>query len=456
MRLHFLIAAVALSVAAAAPAAERRPNVLVIVADDQGYADIGCYGCKDIPTPNIDTIAKNGVRCTNGYVSGPYCSPTRAGLMTGRYGPRFGHEFNPGPAANATADMGLPLTETTLPDRLKAAGYATGMVGKWHLGYDPKFHPLKRGFEEYYGFLGGAHSYIDWEGDKKNRVLRGTDPIVEQTYLTDAFGREAVAYLDRHKGGEKPFFLYLAFNAVHTPLQATDKYLARFPNIADKRRKTYAAMTSAMDDAIGTVLAKLGETGLEENTVVFYISDNGGPPANASSNGVLRGHKAQTLEGGIRVPWMVQWKGHLPAGVTYDRPVIQLDIHTTAMALAGVTPTAGMKLDGVDLMPYLTGKNTGTPHEALYWRFGAQTAIRKGDWKLVRHNDGKDLELYNLAADIGESKDLAKAEPGKFAELKADWDKWNSELEKPRWGPPNQARQQQRQQRQQNRQPPKP
>ncbi len=455
MRPSLLPAALAaVALVAAAPAAERRPNVLVIVADDQGYADLGCYGCKDIPTPNIDTIAKNGIRCTNGYVSGPYCSPTRAGLMTGRYGPRFGHEFNPGPAAAATADMGLPLTETTLPDRLKAAGYATGMVGKWHLGYDPKFHPLKRGFEEYYGFLGGAHSYIDWEGDKRNRILRGTDPIVEQTYLTDAFGREAVAYLDRHKGGEKPWFLYLAFNAVHVPLEATEKYLARFPNIADKRRRTYAAMTSAMDDAIGNVLAKLRETGLEENTVVFYISDNGGPPANASNNGVLRGHKAQTLEGGIHVPWMVQWKGHLPAGVTYDKPVIQLDIHTTAMALAGVTPAPSMKLDGVDLMPYLTGKNTGTPHDALYWRFGQQTAIRKGDWKLVKHNQGKDLELYNLAADIGESKDLAKAEPAKFAELKADWDKWNAELVPARWGPP--VRQQQRQQRQQNRQPPKP
>jgi arylsulfatase A-like enzyme len=454
MRTRLLTAAVAALACAAAPAAERRPNVLVIVADDQGYADTGCYGCKDIPTPNIDTIAKNGVRCTNGYVSGPYCSPTRAGLMTGRYGPRYGHEFNPGPAATTPADVGLPLTETTLPDRLKAAGYATGMVGKWHLGYEPKFHPLKRGFEEYYGFLGGAHSYIDWEGDKRNRILRGTDPIVEQTYLTDAFGREACAYIDRHKGGEKPWFLYWTFNAVHTPLQATDKYLARFPNLKGDRR-TYAAMTSAMDDAIGTVLTKLRENGLEENTLIFYISDNGGPPVNASNNAPLRGHKAQTLEGGIRVPWMAQWKGHLPAGATYDQPVIQLDIHTTAMAVAGLTPTPAMKLDGVDLMPYFMGKNRGAPHEALYWRFGQQTAIRKGDWKLVKHAGGKELELYNLAADIGESKDLAKAESAKFAELKADWDKWNGELVPPKWAPANAARQQQRQQRQ-NKQPPKP
>jgi arylsulfatase A-like enzyme len=344
----------------------------------------------------------------------------------------------------------LPLTETTLPDRLKAAGYSTGMVGKWHLGYEPKFHPLKRGFEEYYGFLGGAHSYIDWEGDKRNRIMRGTDPIVEQTYLTDAFGREAVAYIDRHKGGEKPWFLYWTFNAVHTPLEATEKYLARFPNITDKKRKTYAAMTSAMDDAIGSVLSKLRDSGLEENTLIFYISDNGGPPVNASNNGALRGHKAQTLEGGIRVPWMAQWKGHLPAGTTYDKPVIQLDIHTTAMGVAGLTPTPDMKLDGVDLMPYFMGKNSGTPHEALYWRFGDQTAIRKGDYKLVKHRDGKALELYNLATDIGESKDLVKAEPAKFNELKADWDKWNSELVKPLWGQVNRG------QNRPNRQQPKP
>lgn len=433
----FLFSGLALSLAfggklqAADPA--RRPNILIVVADDQGYADLGVQGCKDIPTPHIDSLAKNGIRCTSGYVSGPYCSPTRAGLITGRYQQRFGHEFNPGPAAKAGAAVGLPLTETTLPDRLKATGYATGMVGKWHLGYAAKFHPLQRGFEEYFGFLGGAHSYIDWEGDKANRILRGTGPVVEQTYLTDAFGREAVAFIDRHKTTEKPFFLYWTFNAVHLPLEATQKYLSRFPNLAGKRR-TYAAMTSAMDDAVGQVLAKLRATGLEENTLIFYISDNGGPAANASSNAPLRGHKAQTLEGGIRVPFLVQWKGRLPAGKTYDRPVIQLDIHATALAVAGIEIKPDMKLDGVNLLPYLKGEKTAPPHDALYWRFGQQTAIRMGDWKLVRHNQGKDLELYNLAQDIGESKDLAATQPDKFKELKAAWDKWNSTLVKPLWG----------------------
>jgi arylsulfatase A-like enzyme len=418
-------------------AAERRPNILVIVADDQGYGDLACQGGKDIPTPNIDTIARNGVRCTSGYVSGPYCSPTRAGLMTGRYQQRYGHEFNPGPAPNGRENIGLSLAEATLPERLKGAGYSTGMVGKWHLGYEPKFHPQQRGFEEYFGFLAGAHSYLDWEA-KKQPILRGTQPVVEQTYLTDAFGREAVAFLDRHKGREKPWFLYLAFNAVHLPLEATPKYLDRFATITDKRRRTYAAMTSAMDDAVGQVLGKLRESGLEEDTLVFYISDNGGPPANASTNGPLRGHKAQTLEGGIRVPWMAQWKGHLPTGKTYEQPVIQLDIHATALAAAGVSlPPDAKKLDGVNLLPYLTGENATAPHDALYWRFGRQMAIRQGDWKLVRHNQApQQQELYNLANDIGESKNLAAASPEKFRELREAWDKWNAELVPPAWGPP--------------------
>lgn len=411
----------------------QRPNILIIVADDQGYGDLGVQGCQDIPTPHIDSIAKNGIRCTSGYVSGPYCSPTRAGLMTGRYQQRFGHEFNPGPAAKTPADVGLPLTETTLADRLKTAGYATGMVGKWHLGYDAKFHPLKRGFEEYFGFLGGAHSYIDWEGDKANRILRGTGPVVEQTYLTDAFGREAVAFIDRHKQQDKPFFLYWTFNAVHLPLEATEKYLSRFPNLNGKRR-TYAAMTSAMDDAVGLVLAKLRETSLEENTLIFYISDNGGPVVNASNNGPLRGHKAQTLEGGIRVPFLVQWKGRLPAGKTYEQPVIQLDIHVTALAMAGIEIKPTMNLDGVNLLPFLKGEKQTPPHEALYWRFGKQTAIRMADWKLVRHNQGTELELYNLTQDIGESKNLAASLPDKVKELNTAWAKWNSTLVKPLWG----------------------
>src|SRR5215207_8124141 len=264
-----------LSAASAGSAAEpRKPNVIVILADDMGYADIGVNGCKDIPTPNIDSIARNGVRCVNGYVSHPYCSPTRAGLLTGRYQQRFGHEFNPGPPTDRTPEVGLPLTEVTMADRLKAAGYRTGLVGKWHLGHaDDKFHPLNRGFDEFFGFLGGSHSYLR-PGTGPTAIFRGKEEVKEKEYLTDAFAREGVAFIEKHK--KESFFLYWAFNAVHGPMEAADKYLKRFPEIKDEKRRTYAAMLAALDDAIGQGLAKLKECGIDDNTLIFFVSDNGG------------------------------------------------------------------------------------------------------------------------------------------------------------------------------------
>ena len=449
-----------LDAAAASEGARRRPNVVVIVGDDMGYADIGVHGCKDIPTPHIDSIAKNGVRCSSGYVTGPYCSPTRAALLTGRYQQRFGHEFNPGPPNDQNAEIGLSLNEKTMADRLRAAGYATGMVGKWHLGHVEKFNPVHRGFQEFFGFLGGGHPYFPTEV-KNNPILRGTTVVEEKEYLTDAFAREAVSYVDRHKA--EPFFLYLAFNAVHTPMHATPKYLERFKDIPEGNRRTYAAMMSAMDDAVGAVLAKLREEKLDEHTLVFFISDNGGPPANASSNAPLNGRKATTWEGGIRVPFLVQWTGRLPAGKVYDHPVAQIDILPTALAAAGVKAEAEQKFDGVGLAPYLSGQQSRPPHEALFWRFGPQAAVRSGDWKLVKANanaarplrrpDVAQWQLYNLADDVGEQNDLAEKEPERVKELSAAWDKWNAELAPPAWDPPrNNQRQQQRQNRQQRRQ----
>ncbi len=429
----------------------QHPNILVIVADDLGYADIGVNGCQDVPTPHMDSIAKNGVRFTNGYVSGPYCSPTRAGLLTGRYQQRFGHEFNPGPAGNADPEFGLALTETTLPQRLKALGYATGMVGKWHLGYEPKFHPMKRGFDEYFGFLGGAHSYLD-NGDNRNQLLRGTEPVKEVSYLTDMFGDEAVAFIERQK--DKPWMLYLPFNADHTPMQAKEEYLVKFAHIKDPLRQKFAAMHSAMDDQIGRVLETLRKHRLEENTLIFFVSDNGGPTqANASRNTPLRGFKAQTWEGGIHVPFLAQWKGTLPAGKVYEQPVIQLDFLPTALAAAGVETKAEWKLDGVNLLPYLTGKHKGAPHAALYWRFGQQIAVRMGDWKLIKAPGAnatqgefrtqattEGAQLYNLANDIGEQNNLADREPAKVKQLAAVWEKWNAELIEAKWIPERAAR----------------
>ena len=414
-----------------------KPNILIIVGDDMGYADVGFHGAKDIPTPNLDALAADGVRFTNGYVSGPYCSPTRAGLLTGRYQNRFGHEFNPGGGV-----QGLPLSEQTLADRLRTAGYSTGLVGKWHLGNLPQMHPQQRGFDEFFGFLGGAHSYFETKG-----ILRGTEPVNELDYTTDAFGREASGFIEQHQ--ERPWFLYLAFNAVHTPMHATDDRLSKFSNIADKQRRTYNAMMLAMDDAIGKVRETLVVTGQADNTLIAFISDNGGPAmagvtVNGSNNAPLRGSKRTTLEGGIRVPYVITWPGHLKPGI-FEQPAIQMDLHATALAAAGVDAKLEWKLDGVNLLPFLSGENVDAPHDALYWRFGKQMAIRSGDWKLVRYDSNADTQsgqaepvtdarLYNLSTDIHEDQDVSAMNPDKVRELQASWDTWDQANVAPLWG----------------------
>ncbi|MGH7944423.1 MAG: sulfatase family protein [Opitutaceae bacterium] len=418
-------------------AADNKPNVIVFLADDEGYGELGCQGNQEIPTPHIDSIARNGIRFTQGYVSGPYCSPTRAGLMTGRYQTRFGHEFNEGPIGGK---FGLPLTEKTFADRMRALGYATCAIGKWHLGSGLEFRPAKRGFDEFYGTLANTpffhpNDFVD------SRVSPEVQNVEDPNfYTTDAYATRAVDWLERTKG--RPFFLYLPFNAQHAPLQAPKKYLDRFPQIADAKRKLFAAMMSAKDDAIGQVLAKVRDLGQEENTLIFYLSDNGGRPrVNTSKNDPLRGQKSTTLEGGIRVPFLVQWKGRLPAGKTYFHPIIQLDLLPTVIAAAGAKVDPTWQLDGVNLLPYLSGRNTGRPHETLYWRFGEQWAVRHGDWKLVVSSvDGPGARLFNLADDLGEARDLAAKHPGKVKELAAAWRVWNAEQKDPLWTRPNYGR----------------
>lgn len=457
--LRFVVVMVGMATAASLAAADK-PNIVVIVGDDMGYADIGVHGCKDIPTPNIDSLAAGGVRCTNGYVSGPYCSPTRAGLLTGRYQTRFGHEFNPGGApgsarlrqqrqqtGRSNEDSGLPLTETTMADRLRDAGYRTALIGKWHLGHGEPYRPPRRGFDEFFGFLGGSHSYFPGDGAP---IYRGNEPVEEEAYLTDAIARESVAFIDR-QASDTPFFLCVTFNAVHTPMQADDARLKKFASIGNEVRRTYAAMMSAMDDGIGAIESKLRDRKLEDNTLVFFISDNGGPTlsttsVNRCSNHPLRGSKRTTLEGGIRVPFLVKWPGRVPSGKVYDKPVIQLDILPTALAAAGVDDGKHANLDGVNILPHLSRESDEAPHHTLYWRLGAQMAIRQGDWKLVRYDpavDGQkgggksvasDAKLYNLADDIGETRDLMDQEPEKAKALQAAWDKWNESNVPPAWG----------------------
>ena len=431
--------------AGATSAQTRPPNIVMIVGDDMGYADIAVHGSKDIPTPNIDALAKSGIRFTDAYVTGPHCSPTRAGLLTGRYQQRFGHEVNP-----SAAGGGLPTSETTMADRLRAAGYRTALFGKWHLGNTADLHPQSRGFDEFYGFLGGEHSYFESSPTGVNPLLDGRKQVEASGYLTDVLTDRAVDFIKREKS--RPFFLYLAYNAVHTPMQASDKYVSRFKGIADEQRRTYAAMMSALDDGIGRTLDALRAEGLDDHTLVFFFSDNGGPTMptttiNGSSNTPLRGSKRQTWEGGIRVPFFIRWKGRLPAGKIDSRPIIQLDVLPTALAAAGINMKPEWQIDGVNLLPYMTGNDQRPPHEALYWRLFGHLAIRKGPWKLVKSAEGPLLnadttqpdlsgaQLFNLADDIGEQHDLTAARPDKVKELSVDWLRWNATLAKPLWGP---------------------
>ena len=412
---------------AGAPAA--RPNILLIVSDDQGYADAGFQGAKDLATPHLDRLAASGVRFTNGYVTHPFCSPTRAALMTGRYQQRFGHERNPF-YDPADSREGLPLSEKLLPEHLRAAGYATGWIGKWHLGAAPAFRPERRGFAETYGFIGGGHRFRDWTEnlavEYQVPIERGGRPDPIPAHLTPAFGAAAATFVRRHAA--EPWFLYLAFNAPHMPHEPTDERLARFASIADPVRRKYAAQLSLMDDAIGDALGALHETGQAGRTLVFFFSDNGGPiSVNGSRNTPLRGAKGMVYEGGVRVPFLVSWPDRVPAGRSDDRPVSSIDVFATALAAAGAPMPTDRKYDSVNLLPYLEGRDTGAPHERLFWRNAALLAVREGNWKLVRGAGPAD-ELYDLAADVSETRDLAAAHPEVRARLAAALDAWNGEL----------------------------
>jgi arylsulfatase B len=453
-----------------------RPNIVLIVLDDLGYGELGCYGGTQIPTPHINSLAAAGVTCTSAYVTAPFCAASRAALLTGRYQTRFGFEFNPIGAANADPAIGLPAGLRTLPEVLRDAGYATALVGKWHLGGTARFHPQRRGFDEFFGFLHEGHYYRPppWEGtvtwlrrnalpdgsqgrwtssdgrlvwsthmgnrepdyDADNPILRGSQPLDEPANLTDAFTREAESFIARHR--QQPFFLCLAYNAVHSPLQAEDVYLERLAGIEDIHRRIFAAMLVQLDDCIGRLMARLRTEGLQERTLVLLLSDNGGPTRElTSSNHPLRGEKGQLYEGGIRVPLVMRWPGRLPAGKRDDRTVSSLDLFPTALAAAGVPVPAGLELDGVDLLPFLTGPRLDTPHETLYWRVGPQAALRQGTWKIYRNprrGGSAAWQLYDLKQDIGEARDLAAEQPDKVRQLESAWRQLDEQMVEPLWG----------------------
>ena len=453
-----------------------RPNVIVILADDLGYGDTSVYGSKIVSTPNIDALAASGVRFTRGYVSHPVCAPSRAALMTGRYQVRFGYEFNP---VGRDRQGGVEPTEVMTPALMRSAGYRTGMIGKWHLGQSAGFHPLDRGFDEYFGITAGASSFmLDMkEGDdaytppgsedtvrlpgtrdpsvqltpveemrqmrRATPVTRGRQVVEEPAYLTEAFTREAVDYIGRHKS--EPFYLYVAYNAPHTPLQATKKYLDRYRHIPDRGTRIYAAMVSALDDGVGEIRRKLAAEGIEQNTLIVFLSDNGcaGYILGACTNAPLSGFKGEHLEGGVRVPFIASWPAALPAGRVDDRPVSALDILPTALVAAGAVPP--QNLDGRDMMP-MFADSTSSSSRQLYWRAGPTHAVIDGDWKLwtsetleADGSAGSHTMLFDLERDPEEQRNLAAQNPAEVERLRKMFDQWSASMAEPQWPSMRQA-----------------
>lgn len=402
----------------------QRPNILLIVSDDQGYGDSSCYfHPKEIDTPNIDRLSQLGIRMSNGYASACVCAPTRAGLLTGRYQERFGFYTAP------HSRIGMPLDEITLADILKKHGYVTGIFGKWHLGIKPDYHPLERGFDEFYGFLGhGAHDYFDLTpkpNEEFNAIYRNKEIISDTGYLTDNLAREAIAFINAHK--DEPYFCYLPFNAVHWPLQAPEDEIRLF-NTGDETRDINLAMLKKMDEAIGKVLDTVESTGKLDNTLIIFFSDNGGAKNIHANNGKLRDYKQSLYEGGIRVPFIVSWPRQLQQGAVCDEPIICCDILPTVCAAINTELQPDRVYDGKNILPALKGELNEPLHEYLYWDDGSvQWAVRKGEWKLLQ-NRNKHIELYNLEKDLSENQDVSAEYPDLVKQLQDAYNRWRSSM----------------------------
>ncbi len=469
---------------ATAPAGQRPPNVVFILADDLGYNDVtlngGGVANGAVPTPAIDSIAHQGVTFANGYAGNATCAPSRAAIMTGRYATRFGFEFTPTPVAFSRVVGGhqgdpmhpshfnkdevkntpkddsteaVPSTEITIAEALKTRGYHTMHLGKWHLGGSKGSRPEDQGFDESLGFMAGASLFApvgdksveesrqDW--DPIDKFLWGALPFAVQyngskmfhpsTYMTDYLTDEAIKSIDANRN--RPFFLYLAYNAVHTPLQAPKADYDALPQIKDHRTRVYGAMVRNLDRNIGRVLQALKDKGLDDNTLVIFTSDNGG--ANyiglPDINRPYRGWKATFFEGGIHVPFLLRWPGQLPAGAVYRSPVGHVDIFATATGAAGAPPPKDRVIDGVDLVPFVKGKASGDPHKAMYWRSGRYKTVMAGGWKLQVAQEPNKIWLFDLNTDPTERHDLSKARPDKVRELQATLAQLDAQMVKPAW-----------------------
>jgi arylsulfatase A-like enzyme len=417
-----------------------RPNIVLILADDLGYGDLGIQGAEDLQTPHIDTLFRGGMQFQEAYVAFPTCGPSRASLMTGRHHMRIGFPGNPDHVIPTEPGnlMGLPREEVTLADLLKKQGYATAIVGKWHLGKEVENHPLNRGFDEFFGFLGSLHRYFDLGNTPPpNCLFRGFDRVHEKEYLTHAFTRESIDFIERNQ--ERPFFLFLSHLAVHTPLMYDeDPGPVHIPldgtDDPGENRRMLINMTENLDRSVGEVMAKLRDLGLEKNTLVVFLSDNGGPVnGQAYSNGLLRGWKGQVFEGGTRVPMAACWPGVIKPGSSYVYPVSAMDLFATSVGLASGTLPVDREYDSRDLMPVLRGSMRERLHDdPLFWDALGMQAIRDGDWKLVMKN--RRVEgLYHIPKDPSETENLAAAYPERVRQLRSRYETWEAGLPPPKY-----------------------
>ncbi|MEE2676021.1 MAG: sulfatase-like hydrolase/transferase [Planctomycetota bacterium] len=413
--------------------AAEKPNIIIILTDDQGYADVSYnpHSPPEVSTPNIDALAHSSIICTQGYTSGHVCSPTRAGLMTGRYQQRFGI-YTAGEGGS-----GVPLDEVFIPQRLKAADYVSGAFGKWHLGLTEKYHAMNRGFDEFYGFMGrGAHPYFD-HSDLNHPIYRGLKPIKEEGYLTTRITEEAVGFIDRHK--DERFFLYVAYNAVHSPPEAPEKDIKKVTG--DETRDILMAMIKHLDAGVGMIVNRLKKHAIFDNTLLVFLTDNGGSNAMHANNSPLRGYKQMDYEGGIHVPFIVSWPAQLRGGQKCHVPMWSIDLFATALDASGLPMPTDNPLDGKSILPVLKGE-TESLHDEMYWSSGGikgKWAIRSGPWKLV--SEKARTELFNLEKDLSETTDLALKYPQVVSKLTKKYYAWLDEMAEPlskqpkRWQP---------------------
>ena len=434
---------------------ETRPNIILILCDDLGYSDVGFNGSTDIVTPELDKLAKGGTKFSSAYVTHPFCGPSRAGLMTGKYPHTFGSQFNLPMNSGELLNTGIPLDETFISKVLQDAGYYTGIVGKWHLGAVPEFHPLKRGFDDFYGFLGGGHQYFPKKyqplydkqvqasatiiNDYLKPLEHNNKEVKETEYITDALSREAVRFVNDASKNSAPFFLYLAYNAPHSPLQAKEEDMKLFEKIKDKRRRTYAGMVYAVDRGVGELVESLKATNQYENTLIVFLSDNGGSLRQAASNNPLKGEKGDTSEGGYRVPMFFHYPKVVPSGKVFDHPVSAIDFYPTFAHLGEAKIPKGKQLHGKDIWNHFLAGTNAHKEDMIYalrHRSGySDVGARVDDWKVLKTGQDK-WKLFNIKNDIREEHDLSSQHPERLNEMVSRVKKWSKEHTQPRWFDP--------------------